>query len=170
VDERPDCLRNRHQGIYITNGPESGTFNSLRTNLDYLRNLGINDIWLTGYSLCDLRHFYNIWTDRREPNLKAVSYQSNLEVPVPYIRWNGQAAIWVAGNRNSDRDANLKPRIPLEEIGLNGRKNYRVSDLWSDNRARSYREDELDSFHFTIKPDKSAGGGIAAFRIDPGGG
>lgn len=43
-------------------GPASGTFNSLREKLPYLRELGITGIWLTGHSLADPKHFYNIWT------------------------------------------------------------------------------------------------------------
>jgi hypothetical protein len=50
------------KGFTSPTGPESGTFNSLRDKLTYLQELGITGIWLTGYSLCDSRHFYNIWT------------------------------------------------------------------------------------------------------------
>src|ERR1017187_165431 len=50
------------KGFTSPNGPESGTFNSLRDKLAYLEELGITGIWLTGYSLCDDHHFYNIWT------------------------------------------------------------------------------------------------------------
>ncbi len=42
--------------------PETGTFNSVREKLPYLRKLGINAIWLTGNSWADDHHFYNIWT------------------------------------------------------------------------------------------------------------
>ncbi len=50
------------KGFTSPHGPESGTFNSLRSRLTYLQELGITGIWLTGYSLCDPHHFYNIWT------------------------------------------------------------------------------------------------------------
>src|ERR1035437_7463864 len=50
------------KGFTSPNGPESGTFNSLREKLAYLQELGITGIWLTGYSLCDAHHFFNIWT------------------------------------------------------------------------------------------------------------
>ena len=50
------------KGFTSPNGPESGTFNSLRDKLAYLEELGITGLWLTGYSLCDDHHFYNIWT------------------------------------------------------------------------------------------------------------
>ncbi len=43
-------------------GPGSGTFDSLREKLPYLHELGITGIWLTGHSLADPKHFYNIWT------------------------------------------------------------------------------------------------------------
>ncbi|MGV8094320.1 MAG: alpha-amylase family protein [Mangrovibacterium sp.] len=43
-------------------GPESGTFNSTREKIPYLKELGITGIWLTGTNLADRKHFYNIWT------------------------------------------------------------------------------------------------------------
>jgi hypothetical protein len=50
------------KGFTSQRGPESGTFSSLQSKLPYLEELGITGIWLTGYSLCDPHHFYNIWT------------------------------------------------------------------------------------------------------------
>jgi hypothetical protein len=50
------------KGFTSPNGPESGTFDSLREKLPYLSELGITGIWLTGHSLSDPKHFYNIWT------------------------------------------------------------------------------------------------------------
>lgn len=44
------------------NGPESGTFTSLREKLPYLNDLGITGIWLSGHNWADNSHFYNIWT------------------------------------------------------------------------------------------------------------
>jgi hypothetical protein len=44
------------------NGPESGTFVSLAERLNYLRDLGITGIWLTGHNWADNAHFYGIWT------------------------------------------------------------------------------------------------------------
>lgn len=50
------------KGFTSPKGPESGTFASLKAKLPYLEELGVTGIWLTGYSLCDPHHFYNIWT------------------------------------------------------------------------------------------------------------
>ena len=44
------------------NGPESGTFKSLKEKMAYLYDLGVTGIWLTGHSLSNPDHFYNIWT------------------------------------------------------------------------------------------------------------
>lgn len=44
------------------NGPESGTFKALQARIPHLQATGINGIWLTGHSLSDAKHFYNIWT------------------------------------------------------------------------------------------------------------
>jgi glycosidase len=64
------------KGFTSPNGPETGTFDSLKARLSYLEELGITGIWLTGYSLCDPHHFYNIWTqyaviepDKIDPSL-----------------------------------------------------------------------------------------------------
>lgn len=51
------------RGFTSPNGPESGTFTSLREQLPYLNELGITGLWLTGHSLADDSHFYNIWTE-----------------------------------------------------------------------------------------------------------
>lgn len=58
------------------NGPESGTFESMRAKLPYLQDLGINGIWMTGHSLADPKHFFNVWTqyaviepDKIDPSL-----------------------------------------------------------------------------------------------------
>jgi 1,4-alpha-glucan branching enzyme len=64
------------KGFTSPGGPETGTFNSLKTKLPYLEELGITGIWLTGHSLADAHFFYNIWTqyanlepDKIEPTL-----------------------------------------------------------------------------------------------------
>lgn len=64
----PDWLRNlilyeiATKSYTSPNGPESGTFESLRARLPYLQELGVTGIWLTGHSLSDPKHFYGIWT------------------------------------------------------------------------------------------------------------
>ena len=49
-------------GFTSPNGPETGTFNSLKEKVPYLHELGINGVWLSGHSWGDPKHFYNIWT------------------------------------------------------------------------------------------------------------
>lgn len=64
----PDWVKNlviyevATKGFTSPNGPESGTFCSLEQKLLYLRELGVNALWLTGHSLADPKHFYGIWT------------------------------------------------------------------------------------------------------------
>ncbi len=64
------------KGFTSPDGPQSGTFNSLRGKLAYLQELGVTGIWLSGYSLADPHHFHNIWTqyaviqpDKLDPTL-----------------------------------------------------------------------------------------------------
>jgi hypothetical protein len=104
----------------------------------------------------------------REPNLKAVQYERDIEAPVPYMRWDDHAAIVIAANRNRDRDAHLKLKIVLAECGLGGRRSYVVTDLWSGDSARTYTEAELNGFRCTVHRDGTRGGGLSVFRIEPG--
>jgi len=102
-----------------------------------------------------------------EPNLKAVQYESNHEVPVPYLRWSNRSTILIAGNRDRDADASLKLKIDLAGIGLDGRGSYTVTDLWSNAETMHLIEAELADFRCVVKRDGVAGGGLAAFKIQP---
>ncbi len=64
------------KGFTSPNGPESGTFRSLKGKMAYLEELGINAIWLAGHSLSHPKHFYGVWTqyaciepDKLDPSL-----------------------------------------------------------------------------------------------------
>jgi hypothetical protein len=108
-----------------------------------------------------------MWPGGKEPNLKAVRSEGNVKVPVPYLRWNDRTVIVVAGNRNQELDANLTLAIALTGTGLDGHKNYSVTDLWSSAEAKTCTEAELRSFHCAVKRDGRAAGGLAVFKIEP---
>jgi hypothetical protein len=44
------------------NGPGTGNFNSLKEKLDYIADLGVTAIWISGHSWSDPQHFTNIST------------------------------------------------------------------------------------------------------------
>ncbi len=101
------------------------------------------------------------------PNLMAVACEHDIAVPVPYIRWKDGRAILVAGNSNAERNANLVLQIPLEEIGLAGHANYRITDLWPGGEAKTFREQDLASFACAVSRDKTKGGGLRVLKIEP---
>jgi len=103
----------------------------------------------------------------KEPNLKAIQHEGDIEVPIPYMRWSEHRAILIAGNRNRDHDAHLKLHLDLSTISLGGHANYKVADLWSEETVRTYTEAELGNFACTVKRDGIAGGGISVFKIEP---
>jgi Alpha amylase, catalytic domain len=105
--------------------------------------------------------------DRKEPNLKAVPHESDIDVPVPYVRWNGEGAVLVAANRNTNKDAHLKMQIPLTEMGLSRHGSYKVSDLWPGGKTQVLAERDLADFACTVKRDKTPGGGFCVFKMEP---
>ncbi|HUZ47045.1 MAG TPA: alpha-amylase family glycosyl hydrolase [Terriglobia bacterium] len=105
--------------------------------------------------------------EQAKPNLMAVPCEHNITAPVPYIRWKDRRAIVVAANCNRSQEVRLKLQIPLEEIGLAGHASYRVTDLWPGGEAKTYSEQELESFACTVGRDGTRGGGLRVFRIEP---
>ncbi|MGD0732580.1 MAG: alpha-amylase family glycosyl hydrolase [Terracidiphilus sp.] len=103
----------------------------------------------------------------KEPNLKAITFEANIKVPVPYVRWNERSAIVVAANGNRDENASLKLKIDLAQIELGGHGSYTLTDLWSTAEPRKLTAAELGDLSCTVKRDGVAGGGLAVFRIQP---
>lgn len=105
----------------------------------------------------------------QQPKLMAVPYESDIEVPVPYIRWNDRAAIVVAANRNLEKDATITLRIPLTEIGLAGHATYKGTNLFPgrEKESVSVSGKDLAALALTVRRDKTAGGGLLVFKIEP---
>jgi hypothetical protein len=101
-----------------------------------------------------------------EPQLVAVPHASSIAVPVPYIRWNQNTAIVILANRNTEADAHLKLQIPLQKLGWKTDARYKVTDLWKGGGATVYSGTALSGLAYTVKKDKSSGGGVGLMKID----
>lgn len=99
-----------------------------------------------------------------KPRIEKVSYKSASVVPVPYLLWNDQKAILVAGN-NLDKDVKLTVTLPLEKIGMSGVSQIRITDLWNGGE-KTLNVTSSSDFSFTIKKDKVAGGGLGIYKIE----
>jgi len=99
-------------------------------------------------------------------NMRRISFESDLQCPSPYIRWNREKAIVVAGNLATDAELHLTLFVPLSELGLDGHNQYRVTDLWTED-SEIHSADEIHQLQCTVKPDKTAGGGIRILKIQP---
>jgi hypothetical protein len=107
--------------------------------------------------------------DQVEPNLMAVPFDGESAVPLPYIRWNDHSAILVAANRDTNRDAHLRLRIPLHRIGMGDHASYTVTDLWPGGSTKVYSRGDLEDFALVVKRDRSQSGGLRLFKIQPHG-
>ncbi|MEO9021828.1 MAG: alpha-amylase family glycosyl hydrolase [Ginsengibacter sp.] len=86
-------------------------------------------------------------------------------IPVPYLLWNKNTAILVAGNPGIDKDIELTLNIPLAKAGLLQSK-FRVTDLWNDGKPVVMTKTALQQFVIKIKKDKQPKGGLAVYKIE----
>jgi hypothetical protein len=100
-----------------------------------------------------------------KPRLMAVPYASDIDVPVPYMRWDESAAIIVLANRNTHKDAHLSLQIPLTMFERRSH-NYEVTDLWNRGRPHIYSARDLSHFICKVRRDKAAHGGLAIYKVE----
>ena len=105
--------------------------------------------------------------DRARPNLCAVSYKCDATVPVPYMRWAAGKAIVVAANRSVSEDVRVVLKVPLKAAGIDGSGRYNVTPLWPREDATVKSEAELQAFPCVIRKDRTPGGGVRVFSIQP---
>ena len=106
---------------------------------------------------------HSVYNDAK-PNIIEVHYKSTSVLPVPYILWNENKAILIAGN-NYDKDVELTVTLPLSKIGFNSVDKIRISDLWNGG-SQVIDVKKSSDFTFTIKKDKVLNGGISIYKIE----
>lgn len=105
--------------------------------------------------------------DQVRPNLCAVSYECDSAIPVPYMRWASGKAILIAANRSASEDVRVVMKLPLKTAGIEGRGRYKVTPLWPRGDAIVKTVSELESFACVIRKDRTSGGGLVVFSIEP---
>ena len=99
-----------------------------------------------------------------KPNIAAVAYRSSETVPAPYILWNNDKAILVAGN-NQSKNVKLTVDISLSQIGMETASRVRITDLWNGGE-KIVDVSKLANFPISIKKDRTPGGGLAVYKIE----
>jgi hypothetical protein len=97
------------------------------------------------------------------PDIFPLNFDSPTRIPVPFVIQNNDKLIIVAGN-NTLQKATCRINLDPARVGLIMNRSYRMYDLWNNKRFK-IKGKELRNFTFTIQGDKTAGGGIAIFKI-----
>jgi len=102
-----------------------------------------------------------------EPQLMGIPYHSDIDVPVPYMRWSGNAAVIVLANRNETADA----RVTLTFYWTSLAKSFRALATRSPICGMAadlgfYTARQLSSFVQVVKHDKTPRGGIGLIKIE----
>ena len=98
------------------------------------------------------------------PKIDSLKFSSKTKLPIPYIMWNDNKAIIVAGN-NTNKDVNISVDIPLDKIGMGKASKIIVTDLWNGGK-KEVSSSELNSLNVKIKKDKVVGGGVAILKLE----
>ena len=96
--------------------------------------------------------------------IDSLSFSSKTKLPVPFIMWNDNKAIIVAGN-NTDKDVNVSVKVPLDKIGMGNTGKIIITDLWNGGK-RELNANDLSSLNIRMKKDKTAGGGVAILKLE----
>lgn len=100
------------------------------------------------------------------PEISELRYECSDSIPVPYTIQNGRKIIIVAGN-NTEKDVKITLKPELINLGLKANTKYKLIDLWN-NKEYKISGKELENYTFSVKKDKTSGGGIAVFKIITG--
>ena len=131
---------------------------SQKKHLDMLKD--VRKMIAIRKSESDLLHAYS---NDSLPDIFPVGFECDARVPVPYAIQNNDKLIIIAGN-NTRQKAAFRININPARAGLTADKKYWVYDLWNGNKI-IIKGNELNNFAFTVPGDKTAGGGIAIFKI-----
>jgi len=113
------------------------------------------------------KNVFAVALDRARPSLCGVSYECDAIIPVPYMRWAAGKAIVVAANRSVSEDVRMVLKVPLKAAGIDGHGRYNVTPLWPRGDATVKSEAELQAFPCVIRKDRTPGGGVRVFSIEP---
>ncbi len=124
--------------------------------------------------LMDVKKILSIRTQERDvihsfysdlvPNILALEYKADAELPVPYIIWNEKKAVIIIGN-NTDNDVEVQIKIPFKKIGMESLDSVRISDLWNGG-CWTIKTEETTYFSCIVKKDKISGGGLAIYKLE----
>ncbi len=107
-----------------------------------------------------------IHSDRSRTHILRVPHSPSSR-PIPYARFlPGEKAIVVIANHEHVENSPFILNIPLNDMGMDGKRFYKVTDLWSGTVSRAT---ELDLTHYQVIVPNAlmANGGARAIRIEP---
>jgi hypothetical protein len=87
-------------------------------------------------------------------------------VATPYVLWNDHHAVLVGGHRDARRSFHFTWKIPVDKFGWTATQ-YKLTDLWGDRGVKVVSAADLAKIDLTVGPDRTPGGGLALFELQP---
>jgi hypothetical protein len=98
-------------------------------------------------------------------NMRPLDFTSHIPTQTPYMRWNKDKIVVVAGTTRADTPITITVNVPLTAIGWSQEGMFRVTNLWTEV-TQILSADELQALSLNVAPDKTPQGGLALVKIE----
>ena len=108
-----------------------------------------------------------IGSDDEQLFFKPVEFESEVNLPVPYILTNGTRAVLIVGNPTNETQQ-LTVVLSAEDLGFGPIRKLKITHVWPrEGVAQTVRSRTLKSYSVLLPQDGVPGGGLQVIRFEP---
>lgn len=101
--------------------------------------------------------------------LAGVEYRCEARLPVPYMYYDRDELLLVAGNPDEKDDMGVRFRLPEDAVKKFGRLgSFAVDDLWNERKVGEMTLQTFEKTEWPIRRDRTGGGGLLVLRLSRG--
>jgi hypothetical protein len=98
-------------------------------------------------------------------HLLPIGARTDSPAPVPYLYWNSDECLLVAGNPNPAAELSIHFTLPVEVLGWEAGTQFTVTDLWHDVAEQVIDAENFAKMTHTLRSDKTPRGGLLVLHL-----
>lgn len=98
-------------------------------------------------------------------HLLPIGARTDSPAPVPYLYWNSDECLLVAGNPNPAAELSIDFTFPFEVLGWEAGTQFTVTDLWHDVAEQVIDAENFAKKTHTLRSDKTPRGGLLVLHL-----